>query len=185
MTDGSAPRVAEIPIKPRDVRLDYLFLTHDHADHTDPHSAPQIAQANPEAVIVCPPSSARHLTKLGVPSNQIQTAMPGQAIEFRSFVAHVAAAQHTEDSVGYVFEFSDGGSEADNVAVYIDRGHGVQQFSGGGGGGFRAGRFACADRGRGRQSGCGAGGETGCGDCAEGSDSNALWAAGVGDRERG
>ncbi len=117
--DGTAPRLADIPVRPKDVRLDYLFLTHDHDDHTDPHTAPQIAQANPQAVIVCPPSSCHHLTKLGVPSAQIQTAMPGQALEFRSFVAHVVAAQHTEDSVGYVFEFNENNSETDNIAVYI------------------------------------------------------------------
>lgn len=117
--DGASPRLVPIPIKPKDVRLDYLFLTHDHQDHTDPHTAPAIAQANPDATIVCPPSAAHHLTKLGVPSTQIQTAMPGQSLEFPSFVAHVVAAQHTEDSVGYVFEFNEQNSETDNVAVYI------------------------------------------------------------------
>ncbi len=117
--DGTSPRLVPIPVKPKDARLDYLFLTHEHDDHTDPHTAPAIAQANPDAVIVCPPSVCRRLTKLGVASTQIQTAMPGQSIEFRSFVAHVVAAQHTEDSVGYVFEFGGGGSETDNVAVYV------------------------------------------------------------------
>ena len=117
--DGTAPRMVPIPVKPKDVRLDYLFLTHDHDDHTDPHSAPAIAQANPDAAIVCPPSACRHLTKLGVPSTQIQTAMPGQSLEFPHFVAHVVAAQHTEDSVGYVFEFNEQNSETDNITVYI------------------------------------------------------------------
>lgn len=118
--DGQSPRLADIPIRPKDVLLDYLFLTHDHVDHTDPHTAPAIAQGNPDASIICPPSSAHHLMKLGVPSTQIQTAMPGQSIEFRSFVAHVVAAHHTEDSVGYVFEFNDDAqNNTDNIAVYI------------------------------------------------------------------
>ncbi len=117
--DGNAARLVDIPVRPKDVRLDYLFLTHDHDDHTDPHSAPAIAQANPEAPVICPPSSCRHLTKLGVPSSQITTAMPGQSLEFPGFVAHVVAAQHTEDSVGFVFEFANGGSETDSVSVYI------------------------------------------------------------------
>ncbi len=116
--DGRA-RLVGIPVKPRDVRLDYLFLTHDHFDHTDPHSAPLIAQQNPEAPVVCPPSSAQHLVKLGVPSAQIKTAMPGQALEFPHFTAHVVAAQHTEDSVGYVFEFNEQGSETDGPVVYL------------------------------------------------------------------
>ncbi|MBV9849307.1 MAG: MBL fold metallo-hydrolase [Armatimonadetes bacterium] len=117
--DGSAARLVDIPVRPRDVRLDYLFLTHDHLDHTDPQTAPAIAQNNPDAPIVCPPSSAHHLTKLGVPGTQIRTAMPGQSLPFPNFVAHVVAAEHTEDSVGYVFEFNEEGSETANVSVYI------------------------------------------------------------------
>lgn len=117
--DGSAPRLVDIPIKPKDVRLQYLFLTHDHLDHTDPQTAPAIAQANPGATVVCPPSSAQHLIKLGVSSAQIQTAMPGQALEFPSFVAHVVPAEHTEDSVGFVFEFNEEGSETAGPVVYI------------------------------------------------------------------
>ena len=118
-SDGTAGRLEDIPVRPKDVRLDYLFLTHDHIDHTDPHTAPAIAQANPEATVVCPPSSCRHLTKLGVPGTQITTAMPGQSLEFPGFVAHVVNAEHTEDSVGFVFEFGNAGSATDTVSVYI------------------------------------------------------------------
>lgn len=116
--DGMGRRV-DIPVKPRDVRLDYLFLTHDHFDHTDPHTAPLIAQQNPDAPVVCPPSSAQHLVKLGVPGAQIKTAMPGQTLEFPSFTAHMVAAHHTEDSVGYVFEFNEQGSETNGPVVYF------------------------------------------------------------------
>ncbi len=117
--DGNAARLVEIPVRPKEVKLDYLFLTHDHIDHTDPHSAPAIAQANPEALIICPPSSCHHLTKLGVPSSQITTAMPGQSLAFPNFVAHVVAAEHSDDSVGFVFEFGNGGDSTDTVSVYI------------------------------------------------------------------
>jgi L-ascorbate 6-phosphate lactonase len=118
-SDGGAARLVEIPVRPKDVRLDYLFLTHDHTDHTDPQTAPVIAQNNPTAPIVCPPSSAQHLTKLGIRGTQIQTAMPGQSLEFPNFKAHVIPARHTEDSVGYLFEFNEANSETDNVAIYI------------------------------------------------------------------
>ncbi len=117
--DGASPRLPDIPVKPRDVRLDYLFLTHDHVDHTDPQTAPFIAQQNPNAVVVCPPSSAQHLAKLGVGAAQVKTAMPGQALEFPHFTAHVVAAQHTDDSVGYVFVFNEAGAEPNGPAVYL------------------------------------------------------------------
>lgn len=119
LSDSGSPRLMDIPVKPRDVRLDYLFLTHDHMDHTDPHTAPVIAQQNPDAPVVCPPSSAQHLVKLGVPNAQIRTAMPGQALEFPNFTVHVVAAQHTEDSVGYVFAFNEQGSETEGPVVYL------------------------------------------------------------------
>lgn len=117
---GDSPRLVDVPLRPKEVRLDYLFLTHDHLDHTDPLTAPAVAQANPEAPVVCPPSSCRHLTKLGVPSTQITTASPGQTLEFPGFAVHVVAAQHSEDSVGYVFEFSGPaeGSSANTLSVY-------------------------------------------------------------------
>ena len=117
--DGGAARLVDIPIRPKDVRLDYLFLTHDHVDHTDPESAPVIAQMNPDAPVICPPSSCRHLIKLGVPASQITTAMPGQSLEFPTFAVHVVAAQHSEDSVGFVFEFQNDGSSTDTVSVYV------------------------------------------------------------------
>lgn len=118
-SDGGAARLVDIPVRPKDVRLDYLFLTHDHVDHLDPQTAPVVAQMNPDAPVVCPPSACRHLTKLGVPLSQITTAMPGQTLEFPHFAVHVVSAQHTEDSVGYVFEFQNDGSSADTVSVYI------------------------------------------------------------------
>ena len=117
--DGGAARLVDVPVRPRDVVLNYLFLTHDHIDHTDPHSAPLIAQANPDALVICPQSSARLMTKWGVPQSRIQTAMPGQAIEFPNFTAHVVTAHHSEDSVGYVFEFNEEGSSSSGPVVYI------------------------------------------------------------------
>ncbi len=116
--DGGAARLVDIPMRPKDVRLDYLFLTHDHIDHTDPLTAPAIAQVNPDAPVMCPPSACRHLTKLGVPASRITAAMPGQSLEFPHFAVHVVAAQHTEDSVGFVFEFGNDGSATDTVSVY-------------------------------------------------------------------
>ncbi len=118
-SDGGAARLVDIPVRPKDVRLDYLFLTHDHVDHLDPQTAPVVAQMNPDAPVICPPSACRHLTKLGVPASQITTAMPGQSLEFPNFDVHVVAAQHSEDSVGFVFEFSSDGPSTDTVSVYI------------------------------------------------------------------
>jgi L-ascorbate metabolism protein UlaG (beta-lactamase superfamily) len=119
-SDGNGYTAArqDPPVRPKDVRLDYLFLTHDHGTHMDPHTAPSIAQQNPDAQVICPSSCAHHLTKLGVPGSRIITAMAGQSLEFPSFKVHVVAALHTEDSVGYVFEYSEEDTSSSGPVVY-------------------------------------------------------------------
>ena len=55
------------------------------------------------------------------------TAMPGQSLEFPNFTAHVVAAQHTEDSVGFVFEFSERGQRDRQHRRLHHRRHGIQR----------------------------------------------------------
>jgi L-ascorbate 6-phosphate lactonase len=117
--DGNSPRLVEVPVKPRDVTASFLFLTHDHIDHTDPLSAPAIAHFNPDCKIVCPPSSTKILSRCGVSPAGIIAAMAGQVVEFPNFTARVVKAQHSEDSVGYVFEFNGAPADAAGPVVYI------------------------------------------------------------------
>ena len=117
--NGDSPRMVPVPIKPKEVPCDFLFLTHDHVDHLDTQTAPVIAQHNPDAVIVCPPSVCRRLVKLGVPQTQITSVMPGDKVSGRGFTAHTLPAHHTEDSVGFVWEFSEEGAETAGPVVCI------------------------------------------------------------------
>lgn len=118
-SDGTCPRLADVPVKPKDVKLDYLFLTHDHLDHTDPFTAPVIAQNNPNATVICPPESTRHLTKLGVDPRQMRTVTAGHTVELDHLTVHVVSADHTEDSVGFVFIFHGSSADQSNPVVYI------------------------------------------------------------------
>lgn len=115
---GTKPRLQSIPIKPRDIRLDYLFLTHDHADSADPETIMPMYQANGDLRIVCPPSCCRLLTKIGVPMNQIDSVTAGQHVEFPNFSAHAVPAYHTDDSVGYIFEFDSKDASPAEVSLY-------------------------------------------------------------------
>jgi len=118
-TDGNWPRLERIPVAPEELRLDYLALTHDHLDHTDPLAVPGIAKANPEAPIIAPPASAEHLIQLGVSPSRIIIAKPGCAIVFPRLTIHPVMAEHTEDSVGYVFDFVSSASTEAGPRVYI------------------------------------------------------------------
>src|SRR5205085_2154205 len=77
-----------------------------------------IYQANSDMRIVCPPSCCRLLTRLGVPIHQIDALTAGQHVEFPGFSAHAVPAYHTDDSVGYVFEFDDQGASPAEVSLY-------------------------------------------------------------------
>lgn len=117
--DGNCARLVEIPIKPKDVQLELLCLTHDHTDHTDPLTVPHILQQNPNAKVICPPASTRHLIKLGAKPHQITTVTPGEQVQCDGVTVHVVAAEHSEDSVGFVFAFDSGIQDEEGPHVYI------------------------------------------------------------------
>ena len=115
---NSRPRLQQPPIKPQNVKLDYLFLTHDHPDSADPDTLTHIVHKNPDATIVCPPSCCRLLSHLGVPNDNIQVLTAGQHMSFPNFVVHATPAYHTDDSLGYVFEFDQTDASPAEVCVY-------------------------------------------------------------------
>jgi L-ascorbate metabolism protein UlaG (beta-lactamase superfamily) len=117
--DGNAPRLAPIPIKPRNLSLDILFLTHDHIDHTDPATVTHLMAANPDARVVCPPASARHLEKLGVAVDSGHVVTPGDRLKFGNLIVDAVPAQHTDDSVGFVFQFLGGTADPAGPTIYI------------------------------------------------------------------
>ena len=46
--------------------LDAVLVTHQHPDHLDPDRVPALVAANPDAVVLCDPSSVEVLAGLGV-----------------------------------------------------------------------------------------------------------------------
>jgi len=98
---------------------DYLFLTHDHPETTDIDSVSQILQRNSDLRVICPPSCCPLLARIGVPNRQIDSITAGQHLEFPHFSAHAVPALHTEDSVGYVFEFDEQEASPAEVSLYF------------------------------------------------------------------
>ena len=51
--------------------VEYVFVTHDHADHCDPDTLLPLLQVNPKMKIVCPYTAKAHLLSIGVSSSSI------------------------------------------------------------------------------------------------------------------
>jgi len=98
----------EPPVKPEDFKVDYVFCTHDHWDHTDPIALPLIAEKFPGAVILGPQESCDRLKELGVEKVQLKPLKAKAAYKFQGFTVtpHYSVPPEEADTThfGYVFE---------------------------------------------------------------------------------
>lgn len=68
-------RAFPAPIDPQTVSgIEAIFVTHDHADHTDPDTLLPILENNPQCVVIGPQSSLDHLKAEGVGEGQLRLA---------------------------------------------------------------------------------------------------------------
>lgn len=103
-----ADRLHPTPVAPGDLRYAALFLTHDHQDHTDDETLPALVAANPGAPIYAPLESVAHLSRLGMTGPDVNRIERGQSVYLPGATVRATFAQHTDDSVGLVFEFAGG-----------------------------------------------------------------------------
>jgi L-ascorbate metabolism protein UlaG (beta-lactamase superfamily) len=85
------------------LRVDTVFLTHDHLDHTDPETLPLI-EGYCKPRYFAPASSAAHLRAMGVREQAITTIQVGDCLYFEDIVLRPVHAEHTIDSVGLLLE---------------------------------------------------------------------------------
>lgn len=72
-------RQVEIPYQPQELTsVNWVFITHDHLDHCDPHTLPTLAEASPQAKFVGPLPVRRNLKSWGIPDERILSASPQQ-----------------------------------------------------------------------------------------------------------
>lgn len=65
-------RLIDIPIAPANVTdADVVLLTHEHIDHCDPHTIPELAQASPEAIFIGPKAVMRLLKGWGLSESRL------------------------------------------------------------------------------------------------------------------
>jgi len=100
----------EPPIKPEELKVHFIFCTHDHLDHTDPQALPVIARHSPNTVFFGPRESCEHLISLGVENNRVnalKASVPHSVRDLKvtayySVTPEEAAPTH----FGYIFEVS-------------------------------------------------------------------------------
>jgi L-ascorbate 6-phosphate lactonase len=98
----------EPPIEPEDFKVDYIFCTHDHWDHTDPIALPIIAKESLETVFLGSQESCHHLIELGVEEKCLKPLKARTTYVFQDFSVtsyySVPAEEADTTHFGYVFE---------------------------------------------------------------------------------
>ncbi len=101
---------AEPLIRPEKARADFVFITHDHRDHADPHTLAPLARANPHCVFVGPAPACERCRAAGVADSRIDRVESCETRDYGTFSVRVTPAVGTsgpDDTphVGYVFDF--------------------------------------------------------------------------------
>ena len=97
-----------VPIKPEELDfIDFVFCTHDHADHADPNTLSGIASVNNKAKYYVPQGIVRQIERYGVPKSSICGVTCNsycQLTESLGFTAIAAAHEelHPDGMGGYL-----------------------------------------------------------------------------------
>ncbi len=106
-------RLVPVPVSLEDLRPDIVFCTHNHIDHLDPVTIPQIAEHFPLCRFIGPQSVTDNLEGMGINSNRIMMIEAGKKIEMKGFELIAAPADHSDPySVGLIVK-------ADQKKIYI------------------------------------------------------------------
>ncbi len=101
----------EPPVEPREVRVDYVFCTHDHWDHTDPGTLPVIAESSLHTKFLGPKESYAHFLSMGIGCECSFLLEPHVTEDLGDFkVTPFLSVPPTEEATthyGYLFEFDD------------------------------------------------------------------------------
>jgi L-ascorbate metabolism protein UlaG (beta-lactamase superfamily) len=89
------------PILPEDVRADAVISTHWHEDHLDPGSIPSIAQQNPDAKFIMPPSATAHALSWGLNREHVIKLQHGQSFTVKDVTIEATPARHEAGIPGW------------------------------------------------------------------------------------
>lgn len=103
----------EPPVSPDQMPLDYVFCTHDHGDHTDPHTLPIIAEHSPKALFLGTPEAQEHCIRMGIAAERTRGLQVGETVELEGLTVKAFRSPVPEGTshYGYLFDF-------DGITVY-------------------------------------------------------------------
>jgi len=101
-------RLMEAPIPINQLKPDVIFITHNHLDHFDPITLPEIHQAYPKTPIVGPESVMLKAKEMGFDENILVEMPKGITVKFDEFEITSTAAYHGDPfSVGCIIKTAD------------------------------------------------------------------------------
>lgn len=104
-------RILPVPIRPQDLQVDILVITHDHLDHLDPETVGPYAHKD-KTLFVAPRLACRKLLALGVPEKNIRRVDSGETLAAGGLQITGVYAVPTEpgviDTTGYLLRFDNG-----------------------------------------------------------------------------
>lgn len=120
-------RLAPAPVEASAVQAEAVLCTHNHSDHVDPISLPQIAAAAPAAHFYAAAEGVQKMRDLAIPAARIQTVAAGdRGVPVRAVSAintdvtvDVVFANHSGDAVGYVFNVGAAAHGGRPLRVYV------------------------------------------------------------------
>lgn len=98
----------ELPMKPEELKVNYIFCTHDHLDHTDPEALPIIAKNSLNTLFIGSQESCNHLIQLGVNEDRVKALKAGVPYSLRGLkiTAYYSVPPEEADTThfGYILE---------------------------------------------------------------------------------
>jgi L-ascorbate metabolism protein UlaG (beta-lactamase superfamily) len=98
------------PIRSEDLRVDYVFCTHDHLDHTDPDTLSKVAQHSAKTVFLGPKESCDRFMNNEISPQRIKELEANETIALKGFkVTPLYSIPPTvpvnTTHFGYIFDF--------------------------------------------------------------------------------
>jgi len=116
MKDGMTYIHNDFSLDPSKTKVDYVFCTHDHSDHTDIETLLPLSRANPLSKFFGPLESYERMKKKGIPENNIEVVSLKTQVNIDGIKVKTVYAECTDDKCithyGYFFNFN-------SIKVYI------------------------------------------------------------------
>jgi L-ascorbate metabolism protein UlaG (beta-lactamase superfamily) len=94
---GSLERTFPPPLRPDEVtNADWVLLTHDHIDHTDPDTVLPLSAASPQVRFVAPSTSRDTLVEAGLDAERVVVPEVGKPMEVAGATVTAVPSAHTE-----------------------------------------------------------------------------------------